>query len=53
MAWRYRQWKKAGGEGDFFVALCGARHRAKKAQAKADNKFKVWPMLSYKPKYAT
>lgn len=53
MGWRYRLWKKAGGEGSFFVALCGARHRAKKAPAQADNKFKLWPMLSFKPKYAT
>ncbi|KAK8845360.1 hypothetical protein IAR55_006073 [Kwoniella newhampshirensis] len=51
--WRYYQWKKAGGKGSFFVAMCGGERQkvvpAKKAEEK---KFHLWPMIWSRPKYA-
>ncbi|ORY34968.1 hypothetical protein BCR39DRAFT_461922 [Naematelia encephala] len=44
MAWRYYLWKKAGGKGDFFVALCGPTKKSKtKKDIKNDAWF--WPMM--------
>ena len=47
---RYYLWKRAGGEGDCWTALCGPRTRVKSA-AEEREKFKLWPMVSFKPKY--
>ncbi|WWC97378.1 hypothetical protein V866_004257 [Kwoniella sp. B9012] len=50
--WRYRQWKKAGGDGSFMAALCGGM-RMKKEYKKEENKFHLWPMVWSRPKYST
>ncbi|WWD06148.1 hypothetical protein V865_004233 [Kwoniella europaea PYCC6329] len=50
--WRYRQWKKAGGDGSFMAALCGGM-RMKKEPKKEETKFHLWPIVGSRPKYAT
>ncbi|WVW81567.1 hypothetical protein I302_103562 [Kwoniella bestiolae CBS 10118] len=50
--WRYRVWKKEGGEGSFLAALCGGL-RVKKEPKKEENKFHLWPMVWSRPKYDT
>ncbi|WWC57903.1 uncharacterized protein I303_100438 [Kwoniella dejecticola CBS 10117] len=52
ICWKYRQWKKAGGEGSFMVALWGGM-RVKKQEQQEKNKFHLWLMVWARPKYAT
>jgi len=49
-ALRYYHYRKAGGEGDFWSAMCGPR---RKVILKKHDRFKLWPMSSFKPRYAT
>ncbi|WVQ93858.1 hypothetical protein IAU59_000936 [Kwoniella sp. CBS 9459] len=51
--WKYRQWKKAGGTGSFWAALCGPGRVKKEAAKEEEAKFHLWPMIWSRPKYAT
>ncbi|KAK4685084.1 hypothetical protein P7C73_g5076, partial [Tremellales sp. Uapishka_1] len=50
--YRYYAWRKNGGEGDFFVTLCGEGHK-EKAAAKKAAEWPLWPMMKSRPKYDT
>jgi hypothetical protein len=52
-AWRYYQYRKAGGEGDCFVALCGPRKKPPQKAGPGKDEFHLWPMLRFRPKYMT
>ncbi|KAI9636015.1 uncharacterized protein MKK02DRAFT_24973, partial [Dioszegia hungarica] len=53
LLWRYRQFRKEGGEGSFFAALCGPSKGKPQTAGTGTNDFKLWPMVRFRPKYAT
>lgn len=54
LLWRYRQYRKSGGEGSAFAAFCGSsRKPAPQAAGPGKGDFRLWPMIRSRPKYAT
>jgi hypothetical protein len=52
-AYRYYLYRKAGGEGGFFTALCGPPRKPPQKAGPAKDEFKIWPMVRSRPKYMT
>lgn len=52
-AYRYYLYRKAGGEGGFFAALCGPPRKPPQRAGPAKDDFKIWPMVRSRPKYMT
>ncbi|OWZ30399.1 hypothetical protein C361_02020 [Cryptococcus neoformans Tu259-1] len=51
--WAYWRWKKAGGQGGLFAAICGGRRKKPAPPPPSEPKqYPLWPMVLSRPKYA-
>lgn len=51
--WAYWRWKKAGGQGELFGAICGGRRKKPGPPPPSEPKqYPLWPMVLSRPKYA-